>query len=99
MQIKPLPEFTAGARMRAQTALDIILINPAEIDSRKYDRCFEMYDGKDVALLIMHTFKSNNITFNQLPPRVQRYWGLSWWNRLEKEYTDLIQTQLTLSLF
>lgn len=130
MEIKKLPEFTAGARNRAQTALNIILDDPEQIDSRKYDQCFEhalrvreraklqtvlatlriedpsqlccgvlqMFDGKDVALLIIHTLKLNNIGFSQLPYRVQRYWGLSWWNRLEKEYTDLIQSQLTLPL-
>jgi len=98
MLIKTLPNFTAGARKRAQAALDIILLTPSEIYSRKYDHCFEMFDGKDVQILIMHTLKSNNIGFDQLPYDVRHHWGLSFWQMCEKEYTDLVESQLTLAL-
>jgi hypothetical protein len=97
MQIKTLPGFSKGAIKRAQTATDIILFNPSEIGYRKYDRCFEMYDGKDVGLLIMHTLKSHNVGFDQLPRRIQEYFGLKFWKRLEEEYNIHIQMQVTLT--
>jgi len=95
--VKPLPSFSAGSIKRAQNAINMMLDSKG-FDIRQFESQFEMYDGEFVSLLIMHTFRSYKISFENLPEKTKIYMGISFWNTLEEKYDFFVEMQQKLPL-